>query len=141
MRYLFILILFVSSNNYALDVKSVMTDYIWKNRVLIIFTPDNKHTEYTKQTAILKLNKAGMLERDMVTIIIYADNSVMIDDVTQQQLTPNSFHQYYDQSANEFSVFLIGKDNGVKLRQNQAVTPSDLFELIDAMPMRQHEML
>ncbi|MEM7027756.1 MAG: DUF4174 domain-containing protein [Pseudomonadota bacterium] len=118
-----------------------MTDYIWKNRVLIIFTPDNKHTEYTKQTAILKLNKAGMLERDMVTIIIYADNSVMIDDVTQQQLTPNSFHQYYDQSANEFSVFLIGKDNGVKLRQNQAVTPSDLFELIDAMPMRQHEML
>ena len=35
---------------------------------------------------------------------------------------------------------LIGKDGGVKLRQEELVRPAELFALIDSMPMRKHEM-
>jgi hypothetical protein len=40
----------------------------------------------------------------------------------------------------EFSIFLIGKDGTVKLRSNDPVATSEIFSLIDAMPMRQEEM-
>ena len=37
-------------------------------------------------------------------------------------------------------AILVGKDGGVKLRQNAQVKLNDIFALIDAMPMRQEEM-
>jgi hypothetical protein len=43
-------------------------------------------------------------------------------------------------TADEFEVILIGKDGTVKLRSKAAVSTSALFQLIDAMPMRQEEM-
>lgn len=39
-----------------------------------------------------------------------------------------------------FTVMLIGKDGGIKLSQTSPVTNTELFELIDAMPMRRQEM-
>ena len=35
---------------------------------------------------------------------------------------------------------LIGKDGGVKLRQEEPISVADLFALIDSMPMRKQEM-
>ncbi|RYG45300.1 DUF4174 domain-containing protein [bacterium] len=39
-----------------------------------------------------------------------------------------------------FSVALIGKDGGVKLRRTEPIDSKELFGIIDAMPMRQEEM-
>ena len=39
-----------------------------------------------------------------------------------------------------FEVLLVGKDGGVKLRQETPLSVDDLFATIDAMPMRQREM-
>ena len=39
-----------------------------------------------------------------------------------------------------FRVVLIGKDGGVKLRQEEPISVADLFALIDSMPMRKQEM-
>ncbi len=41
--------------------------------------------------------------------------------------------------AARFKVLLIGKDGGVKLRTQTPVTPLELYQLIDAMPMRRRE--
>ena len=40
---------------------------------------------------------------------------------------------------NEFTVVLIGKDGGEKLRSRSPVSMERLIEVIDAMPMRQKE--
>ncbi|WP_390920454.1 DUF4174 domain-containing protein [Neorhizobium turbinariae] len=34
---------------------------------------------------------------------------------------------------------LVGKDGGIKLKTTEALDASDLFGLIDRMPMRQNE--
>ena len=39
-----------------------------------------------------------------------------------------------------FGVVLIGKDGGVKLESSVPVKTAKLFDLIDSMPMRIHEM-
>ncbi len=41
---------------------------------------------------------------------------------------------------NDFTVILIGKDGGEKLRSHQPVSLDILRSTIDAMPMRQEEM-
>ena len=39
-----------------------------------------------------------------------------------------------------FEIILIGKDGGIKFRDNSPVQSSDLYKIIDRMPMRQAEM-
>jgi hypothetical protein len=39
-----------------------------------------------------------------------------------------------------FATILIGKDGGEKLRSSKAISVSNIFDEIDAMPMRQDEM-
>ncbi|NNC63365.1 MAG: DUF4174 domain-containing protein, partial [Gammaproteobacteria bacterium] len=40
----------------------------------------------------------------------------------------------------EFAVLLIGKDGGVKARHESVPALSELFTLVDGMPMRRSEM-
>jgi hypothetical protein len=39
-----------------------------------------------------------------------------------------------------FAAVLVGRDGGEKLRSAEPVPAEKLFDLIDAMPMRQREM-
>ncbi len=46
----------------------------------------------------------------------------------------------FDVGEGEFCTILIGKDGTLKLRSTVLVSVSDIFGLIDTMPMRQEEM-
>jgi len=46
----------------------------------------------------------------------------------------------FNAPAGRFTVILVGKDGGVKFKRHTRVKLSDIFALIDAMPMRQEEM-
>ncbi len=39
------------------------------------------------------------------------------------------------------AILLIGKDGGIKARWARPVAPKEVYSLIDAMPMRQQELL
>lgn len=43
-------------------------------------------------------------------------------------------------NTGEFSIVLIGKDGGEKLRRNSLLTTRELFSMVDVMPMRRAEM-
>ena len=43
-------------------------------------------------------------------------------------------------SEGAFSLILVGKDGGIKLKSGDQVDLTEVFELIDSMPMRQGEM-
>ncbi|MBE36310.1 MAG: hypothetical protein CMI16_12280 [Opitutaceae bacterium] len=40
----------------------------------------------------------------------------------------------------DFSITLIGKGGGVKLKRDEVLSTAELFAVIDAMPMRRPEM-
>ena len=46
----------------------------------------------------------------------------------------------YNVQRGTFAAILVGKDGGEKFRSGEPVRPEILFDLIDAMPMRQREM-
>lgn len=103
-----------------------------KNRVLVLYAPTAEHPEYVKQLRLLAGAKDGLDERDLVQITRTDEN---MDAGTRDYL-----RRELNVPAGAFHVLLIGKDGGVKYRSTKATAPEQLFETIDAMPMRQSEM-
>ncbi len=101
--------------------------YRWKNRVLLVFAPRTDAPALAEQRRFIEGEKAGFRERDLVVL--------ELTDGTKADALRRQFNVRPD----DFTVILIGKDGGGKLRKTASVTPKELFELIDSMPMRQRE--
>lgn len=109
-----------------------------RDRVLLVFSNGNN------QLAEAQLNVAAehisdFKQRDLVLVGIQGSNP----DVPTALLAPaddaparKRFHVRPDQ----FTVILLGKDGGEKLRSHQPIEWEKLQSTIDAMPMRQDEM-
>lgn len=95
-------------------------------RLLLIYADQANNTSLIQQQQLLKSNATGLNERD-ITVKVYLRST-----------SPKEFTKKYISS--DFTVILIGKDNGEKLRTHQIVTTKQLFSLVDAMPMRRQEM-
>lgn len=97
------------------------------NRLLVVSAPTPESVAYRQQKEILAADPAGLRERDLRIVEIFAsDNS--------------SLRKSLGLSPEDFTIVLIGKDGGAKYRSQQPVTLQTLYSLIDAMPMRQREM-
>jgi len=84
------------------------------NRILVISAPAREDKTYQRQAADLIAAWAGLVERDFVVQTVF--------------------------NGRAFSVVLIGKDGGEKLRRDSFLSTRELFAFVDAMPMRRAEM-
>ncbi|MEZ3501396.1 DUF4174 domain-containing protein [Pantoea sp. KPR_PJ] len=99
-----------------------LEQYQWKKRPVIIFAPSEQDADYVRQMAILKQSQSALAERD---IIVLSDTSPAARGQLRTRLRPGGFE-----------VLLVGKDGGIKRRQNRPVLSGDLLATIDSMPMR-----
>ena len=81
-----------------------------------------------RQEALLRLHNVELTERDITQLVVRtpAENPEIV--------------KRFKLSGAAFTVLLIGKDGGEKLRSHEIVSPETLCQLIDSMPMRQEEM-
>ncbi len=118
---------------------SSMENYIWEKRPLVLFAPDETHPIRAAQSEALENQSDALRERDMVVIEVVGQTT-RIDGRASPELKADALRRRYGVAAGEAVALLVGKDGGVKLRQPHALGASTLFETIDAMPMRRHEM-
>ncbi len=97
-------------------------------RDLLIFYNQDGVTLKNKQLSELEKDNKGITERDMV---IY---TLPVDVATAEA------KKYRVDAAKPFTLILIGKDGGEKLRSDSRLTHTKIFDVIDAMPMRQAEL-
>lgn len=139
MRGLTLFILFLSSTAASgAEVRKLMQDLAWDYRVLIIFSNGEPNTRLNQQNTMLASGTDGLKDRDMV--IIRVSDDVTIDEQAHAA-SASSFQQRFAVRPKTFRAILVGKDGTVKLDQSEPVTTQRLFTLIDAMPMRQYEIL
>jgi hypothetical protein len=78
-------------------------------------------------------------DRDLLVFSLISNGqSRMGEDVLSRQEAEN-IRRRFQVTPDEFRVVLLGKDGTVKLSETE-VRLSDVFALIDSMPMRQQEM-
>lgn len=117
-------------------------------RPVLVFAPSTTHM-FIQQMRILAQGGVAMYERNVIAIPLLLHDDGMPwgvvfngnDDIgrmqpDEQAAARRRFHIH----PNDFTVILIGKDGGEKLRSHRPISFDTLRSTIDAMPMRQEEM-
>ena len=100
----------------------------WRKRAIIIYAPDGSEKQLARQEQLLRSHQAELEERDVTQILLRtpAENLEVADR--------------FQLAGSTFTLLLIGKDGGEKLRSDEIVSPERICGLIDSMPMRQEEI-
>ena len=112
----------------------------WEHRVLVLFSAHSGEEEYQSQIGEFEGHAAGFDDRDLVLFSIFDDECSRFDGDVLTNASARSVHEQIAPESDGFSIYLIGKDGGVKLEQQQILSTKKLFSTIDRMPMRQREM-
>ena len=109
------------------------------SRPLLIFAPSPADPQLEIQLRRLQAAAADVADRQIVPIAIPWQSP----STTPAQLTPTdalAARRRFHVAPADFTVILLGKDGGEKLRAHHPLTLQTLRSTIDAMPMRQQEM-
>lgn len=136
MRLLTLLSLIFLFSSCMAQSTQPFASYQWSHRLLVVFTPDLEQSEYLTQQSDWEKVAEGFADRQLKIWIVTPETI----DGEPIQATSDALYRRYGVMKDTFEVVLIGKDGGVKLKQNEALTSEKLFAVIDAMPMRRQEM-
>jgi hypothetical protein len=117
-----------------------LADYRWTNRVVLLFAPTDT-TTLVEQTKELLADKPGLVARDVVVLaVVGREPPRLVFGPTPRAVPADALRQRYDVAEPiGFTVILVGKDGGEKLRQTHPIRRDQLYGSIDAMPMRRGE--
>ncbi len=119
---------------------SCLKPYLWKKRVLLVFSPDVKSPQYNQQVAHFDKHLPGIMDRDLVEFDIFKDFLFFPQGKYGSKDQARKLRKYYQIDPEQFTVVLIGKDGAEKMRAESKLEAERLFEVIDAMPMRKQEL-
>ena len=117
-----------------------LDQFQWDNRILVIFAADSTSEFYQRQMNEFSSLGDELLDRDLILISIFDDGCATLGNRIISDSSAADIRKQLSPTAEEYSVFLIGKDGGVKLKQDKFLAPDELFSVIDRMPMRRREM-
>ena len=114
---------------------SPLEEYLWKNRVIVTFSPSKNNIERSHFLNSIKNNLCEFNMRNIIHIdLLFNEKSQEIERFK------SFFEKNLSLTPSEFRLILIGKDGGIKFNSRKT-SLEEIFSLIDAMPMRQEEML
>lgn len=106
----------------------------WQRRVVLVYAREADNADLVAQKRVFAEQQKGLAERDFDQIVVLERDLTEADRTYlrggDRKLSPTA----------DFITYLIGKDGGVKQRFSKPVAASELFRIVDAMPMRQSEM-
>jgi hypothetical protein len=105
-----------------------------------LFAPDSNHPKFKKLQHDIAGQPDEVKDRDLVIFEILEQGDSRMDTEALDRQTADSVRDRFGIGKNEFTLILVGKDGGVKLKRDDHVKLAHVFELIDSMPMRQNEM-
>lgn len=112
--------------------------YKWKNRLLLILVNDLTEVVYIKQVSELNAHIKGLDERKLVVYQIQPNRYTVGLTEHKWQQSKRLYKQYKKTKA-PFEIILLGLDGGKKLHRTNFLSTQELFNTIDAMPMRKSE--
>ena len=95
-------------------------------RQLLVFAASENNSLLKEQQNILSAGLNGLKERDVEVKYFYAQQAKA--EFKKRNITA------------PFTIILVGKDGGDKLKSLKPLSLQNVYDTIDAMPMRQSEM-
>ena len=107
-----------------------LSAFKWKKRLLVISAASLDDSLLDRQRRWIQERVEGFRERDMALIELFGADSP----------SRSALRSKLGLEKGVFTVLLVGKDGGEKLRRQEPVPMAEVFALIDSMPMRKREM-
>lgn len=117
-----------------------LKEHVWKDRVILIFTPDEQQADFNKQVIAFNAVEEELKDRDLVLYQIELNGGKDNRGNWLSEQTARQWRNNWNISSDEFKLILIGKDGGRKMIKSEFTEPKVIFDLIDSMPMRRAEM-
>jgi hypothetical protein len=117
-----------------------LSQFQWKNRLLFLFAPDRNHPLFTDLHSEIMAQKVEVEDRDLVVFEVLEQGTSRMNTAPIDRRVADSIRDRFAIPQNTFSLILVGKDGGIKLKHHDQGSLKEVFELIDSMPMRQNEM-
>ena len=112
--------------------------YRWRNRLLLLYTEDLNNPEYRRQVSKLQEDPEALDERRLIVFTLLKDR--FAKGLPLAEWTMEEWKVSEKVKTTGFYLELIGLDGGTKLTKQNSVPVSDLWALIDGMPMRRAEL-
>jgi hypothetical protein len=109
----------------------------WERRLFLIFAPSADHDGFKQMRSQTRTPRFGARDLDLVEV---TGDEVRVNREPVATPTAEALRRAYDVPPRSFAVRLVGKDGTVKLARSGVVRITDVYDLIDAMPMRRQEM-
>ena len=141
-RLALMLIVLVASTalGSATAAAAELSDYRWERRPLLLFAPTDSDPRVVETLGRIEASRCDFVSRDMVVgLVLTEGNSTLDGQVINADESQRLVNQYAI-GENAFSVLLIGKDGGEKLRVTEVPDLQAIYAVIDGMPMRSREM-
>ena len=117
-----------------------LSSYKWKNRLLVIFGPSASDRRLVQQQRTVNDNEEGFKERDLLPVYVFEDGPGYVGKERISPEEATATRDAFGVREGDFAVVLVGKDGGEKFRYADSVPAEEIFDRIDAMPMRRSEM-
>ena len=129
-----------SAHAYSEQTPFALEQHRWKHRVLLVSAPARDDTHLVEVQNELASVSEAFAERDMMLVTLLASGTSTAGGRELTAAEVDAARAALGIPAGSFALRLIGKDGGVKLSTDSAVPMTDIFALIDSMPMRQREL-
>jgi hypothetical protein len=124
----------------AVAAAAELGDYLWQRRPLLLFAPAESDPRLVETVRRIEASRCDFADRDMVLGLIVTEGTSTLDGQVVDTSQARRLLSEFGIGANSFSVVLIGKDGGEKLRVNEVPDLPTIYAVIDGMPMRSVEM-
>ena len=112
----------------------------WEKRPLLLFGAGERAPILRQQLDAVESAREGFDERDMVLIVVLGEGTSRIEGRPLSLEDAEHLRASFEIGKDEFALRLVGKDGGVKRASDTVVAMKDIYDQIDAMPMRQQEL-
>lgn len=118
-----------------------LNTFRWKNRVLLLFTPDDEHPVFQRQVGMLRKQTEEMQDRQLITLFIAPDGHLENTHQFANAELSDYYYSHFGVDDRLFTLILVGLDGTEKYRSiGRAIAPGILYDIIDEMPMRRSQL-
>ena len=145
-RRIFLFLLIASMSILVCNAQgNPLEELKWKNRILLLLHESESNDTYREQLTALGKIDANYDDRRLIVIDVQKQrfqirNKIELDWRRNNWISNETLYAKYAFKKANFTVVLIGLDGGIKLQQTEVLQIQELFDVIDAMPMRSAEL-
>lgn len=116
-----------------------LSDYLWQRRPLLLFAPADSDPRLVETMRRIDASRCDFVDRDIVLGRIVTEGTSTLGGQVVDTNQARRLLSEFGIGADSFSVVLIGKDGGEKLRVAGVPDLQAIYAVIDGMPMRARE--